>query len=131
MMNRLDQVVKLLKEQLREIEQERRMLNKAEVRISRALAQFETNGVTHQPRMTRGPIRHDSNTIVLDAIAEHVEPNGMFTLAQAIRWGNSEYRPDDPLRGGQVKGAISELKKMGFIASSGHRGEYIYLKTEA
>jgi hypothetical protein len=124
-MNRLDQVVKLLKEQLREIEQEKRLLDKAEVRVNRALAQFD-GATTAKTRTVQGPHRFDSTDMVLGVLSEYVETGVTFTRKQATKWC-MESLTDDPLREGQIHGALQKLKALGFIQSveGAGRGAYV------
>lgn len=122
-MNRLDQIVKLLKEQLREIEQEKRLLDKAEVRVNRALAQFD-GAVSERRTRTALPHRYDSTDMVLGVLSEYVESGVTFTRKQATKWC-LESLTDDPLREGQIHGALQKLKELGFIESVEGRGVYV------
>jgi hypothetical protein len=129
MMNRLDQVVKLLKEQLREIEQEKRLLEKAEDRVNTALAQFDGATTATKTRTVQGPHRFDSTDMVLGVLSMHVEADQVFTRKQATVWCKQDLT-DDPLRVGQIHGAIQKLKSMGFIESAEGRGAYTMGETE-
>jgi hypothetical protein len=128
-MNRLDQVVKLLKEQLREIEQEKRLLEKAEVRVNRALAQFDGATTATKTRTVQGPHRFDSTDLVLGVLSEHVEAGVVFTRKEATKWCMQDLK-DDPLREGQIHGAIQKLKSVGILESATGRGAYSMGETE-
>lgn len=129
-MNRLDQVAKMLKEQLREYEKDERDLARAKARVQKALAQFETDkspsvGRPVTYRMA-GPRRGDSGDVLLSALEQHVHEGMIFTRKQAEKWCSSEYRPTDPLRRGQVHGAVRLLMGMGYVTPAAGRGAYLF-----
>lgn len=121
-MNRLDQVVRLLREQLREIEQEERALATARRRIEKALGQFAKSG-EHLPPL-RGTRRSDSTSRVRQIIEEHFMPGETFTRPDLFRFTGAG---DDPLREFQASGGLRRLIDTGIIESlkvPGKRGVY-------
>lgn len=130
-MNRLDQVIKLLREQRRSLESDRRDIDKAMHRVDKALAAMGVteNGVntpTGRTRVLLGPLRMDSAEVVLDEVAKHVNEGDRFTRIQATKWCSAEYRPDDPIRPGQVSGGLKKLLDMGIVSTTESRGTYTY-----
>ena len=130
-MNRLDQVIKLLREQRRSLESDRRDIDKAMHRVDKALAAMgaSENGVatsTGRTRVLQGPVRMDTAEVVLDEVAKHVNAGDRFTRIQAMKWCSAEYRPTDPLRQGQVAGGLRKLVDMGILSDTESRGTYAY-----
>ena len=124
--NRLDQVTKLLREQLHDIEREERELRRAKDRVLKALGLFvkETpQGHLSGPKRgggPLGPIRKDSHIIVRDAIKANFAPGFQFTRNQAAGLVAPEV-----LRVGQANGGIDSLVKQGWLTKAGYNA-YTY-----
>lgn len=104
MPNRLDQISKLLTEQLREIDKEIRELERAKSRIVRM--QKELN---HTPkRATPEPRNYKSQEIVLDHLSNGTQEEP-FTIQKTAT------QLSHVLRENQVKGAFQTLTKNGTL----------------
>lgn len=126
-MNRLDQAIRLLKEQERSLESDKREIEKAQSRINKALAAMgvkEGDATPNRTYKSRGPVRRDTYDIVLAELTRHVTDGATFTRSQAVHWCGPEYRPADPLRDGQVHGAVRKLTDLDFITLTNTRGLY-------
>lgn len=130
-MNRLDRAIRLLKEQQRSLLSDKREIEKAMNRIDKALTVMGVQTLEDKKVRVRGPMRYDSNAIVLGAITTHVQKDGTFTRSEVVQWCTVE-RPDDPLRVGQVHGAIQKLVEKGIVSDDAPgRGVYRFTPKDA
>lgn len=127
--NRLDQVTKLLRDQLKDIEQEQRELQRAKDRVLKALGLFVKDptgpkAITGRGGYTRpdlGPKRKDSHVIVSQAIKAAFAPGHVFHRRQVYDLPMSE-----PLRFGQMAGAVDTLYHMGVLKRADKKGWYYH-----
>lgn len=125
--NRLDTVVDLLRDQLRELEHEERDIQRAKARVLKAMHVFVKDDgsipVSKHPNYKgpKGPIRRDSHLVMKQEIHGAFARGFVFHRNQAIPLGVAA-----GLRVGQAQGGFDTLRSQGWLHKEPKKGYYSY-----